>query len=417
MSQNDTRTAGVPDDWTAALDRFHKSELFAGVSKTTRANRRGHVRAAAGWLHMPLAEVTTADLQRYLDHRAFMPATRRNYVKSYRAFFRWCHDSGTLSVDPSAELRLDLRDDEEQRVRTRARTTRERRLTGPAPTPVPEPWATWVMDYRRYKRAGGTPETTLRLRTSHLERAARALTPIAPDDVTLDDLIDWMVGETWATETRRSVRSTLRDFYRWATDTGRVTDDPAAPLPAVRSSVGVPKPVAERDYQTALLDAPPRVRLMLRLAAEIGLRRAEVAQVHTRDILDVVTGGHALVVHGKGAKERVLPLSVTLAADLKSTPAPTGWLFPSDTRTGHLTPATVGDLVGRVLPAGTTMHMLRHRFATAAYAASGDLLTVQRLLGHSDPNTTQRYVSVSDGPARDLMNQIERISDPMRVSR
>jgi len=49
---------------------------------------------------------------------------------------------------------------------------------------------------------------------------------------------------------------------------------------------------------------------------------------------------------------------------------------------------------------GVTMHQLRHRFATMAYAVDTDVLVVQRLLGHASPATTQRYVRTDDRAAR-----------------
>jgi site-specific recombinase XerC len=50
--------------------------------------------------------------------------------------------------------------------------------------------------------------------------------------------------------------------------------------------------------------------------------------------------------------------------------------------------------VRRALGRGWTAHKLRHRFATAAYAGNRGLLAVQQLLGHSKPETTQRYTAL-----------------------
>src|SRR5690606_22561104 len=77
----------------------------------------------------------------------------------------------------------------------------------------------------------------------------------------------------------------------------------------------------------ALLAAPPRETLMLRLAAEMGLRRGEVAQVHTDDVLDDLIGW-SLVVHGKGGRDRVVPMPGTLARAIQDRPR--GYLFPGD---------------------------------------------------------------------------------------
>ena len=53
--------------------------------------------------------------------------------------------------------------------------------------------------------------------------------------------------------------------------------------------------------------ADTRTKLILRLTAEARLRRAKVAQVHIRDLMDV--GSPQVLVHGKGGKQRVAPIS------------------------------------------------------------------------------------------------------------
>ena len=69
-----------------------------------------------------------------------------------------------------------------------------------------------------------------------------------------------------------------------------------------------------------------------------------------------------------------------------------GWLFPGQVD-GHLSPDYVGTLLRRLLGRGYSAHTLRHRFASRAYAGTRDLLAVQNLLGHSKPETTQRYIA------------------------
>jgi integrase/recombinase XerC len=146
--------------------------------------------------------------------------------------------------------------------------------------------------------------------------------------------------------------------------------------------------------------ATPREQLMLRLAAEMGLRRAEVAVIHSRDIFEDM-GGHSLTVHGKGGKERDVPLPPGLASQIRA--EGTGYLFPGDDA-GHLSPRWVGKLVTLLLPDELTMHTLRHRFATRAYAVDKDVFVVQELLGHASPATTRRYVLVPrDGLRRTVL--------------
>jgi integrase len=221
--------------------------------------------------------------------------------------------------------------------------------------------------------------------------------------LTADDLADWLSRHHWARETTRSARTALRAFYGWAYDLGHLDDNPAVLLPRVRALPPNPRPASEDAYRDALARADPDETLMLRLAAELGLRRAEVAAVHSRDLDQDNAGGWWLTVRGKGERTRRLPLSHALAALLRDRQP--GYVFPGKIG-GHLSPDYVGVRVTALLPAGVTMHALRHRFATLAYALGRDVFTVQRLLGHASPATTQRYVQTSDATMRGLVDAV-----------
>ena len=106
-----------------------------------------------------------------------------------------------------------------------------------------------------------------------------------------------------------------------------------------------------------------------------------------------------LRVHGKGARQRTVPLTDDLASMLRGMPE--GWAFPNG-QGGHLSAGYLSKQVSELLPEGVTMHALRHRFATQAYNVDRDVFAVQRFLGHASPTTTQRYVLVSDQNLRAL---------------
>lgn len=107
-----------------------------------------------------------------------------------------------------------------------------------------------------------------------------------PTEVTGEQLIAWLGRHTeWAMETRRGRRTAGR-FFLWACKTGLIPVHIADDLPVVRELVAPARPAPDHAWQQALLAATPRVAIMLRLAAEAGLRRGEVAVVHTRDLVD-----------------------------------------------------------------------------------------------------------------------------------
>jgi integrase len=143
-------------------------------------------------------------------------------------------------------------------------------------------------------------------------------------------------------------------------------------------------------------EADARVLLMLRLASGLGMRRGEVARVHTDDLTrDLV--GWSLRVHGKGSRDRTLPLPDGLARDIIARGP--GFVFPGSVD-GHLSARWVGKLVSRMLPGADTMHSLRHLAATELHNATHDLRLVQRVLGHASLATTQVYVHVDDDAMR-----------------
>jgi len=260
---------------------------------------------------------------------------------------------------------------------------------------VPSPWVAPLNAWEAWLRAADRPATTRYLRDYQVRRFA-AMSWGGPWTVTTDELVAWLGGQEWATETKRSYRAALRSFFGWAHTSGRMNHNPAGLLPPIKPPRRLPRPTPETVLASALLAADQRVQLMVLLAARQGLRRSEIAQVHTRDLEQDLLGW-SLHVHGKGAKERMVPLSEHVQVLLSS--APQGFLFPGQID-GHLSPAHVGKLVSKVLGPGWTTHTLRHRFATVAYAGERDLFAVQRLLGHSKPETTQLYVLIPDASLR-----------------
>ena len=254
-------------------------------------------------------------------------------------------------------------------------------------------WDADIDEFVQHLRAGGAAESTVRLRRMHLKRALTWL-GMPPWAATTPDLEAYLAAHEWAPETRKSVRSSLRAFYGWGEEAGHIATDPARRLPNVTVPQGKPKPAPTDVLTAALAASPRRTRLMLMLAAYAGLRRAEIATLHSRDIV-----GDLLRITGKGGRTRIVPMHPDLIEALDGA---TGWIFPGDDR-GHLSPDRVGRIMSVALGgslSGWTAHTLRHRFATRAYAGDRDILSVQQLLGHSSVATTQRYTQPPDDALR-----------------
>lgn len=268
---------------------------------------------------------------------------------------------------------------------------------------VPTTWIPAIEQYTTACRSGGAPDSTIRTRTDHLKRLARVF-PRSPWTVTGAALTSWTGAQDWSVAYRRSFRQSLVNFYGWAVECGLIESSPAALLPTVKPAKPRPRPVPEIIYREALSRANDRSRMMLRLAAECGMRRGEVCQAHTRDVIEDLTGW-SIIVHGKGGKQRIVPLPDDLAVELYVF-CQRGYFFPGRIN-GHLSDRYVGTIVARLLPGTRTMHKLRHKFATDAFAIDSNIVAVQELLGHDSPVTTRAYVALPDDALRATINAMQ----------
>ena len=227
--------------------------------------------------------------------------------------------------------------------------------------------------------------------------------------------------------------ASIRTFYRWAHARGVIADDPAAllgrpkvasRLPAVlrpaeaaalmeapndtggRATRRQPEGEANGEERAELeMGAALRDRAILELLYGSGLRVGEVCSL-TTDRIDLSRG--RLVVHGKGSKERELPLSDYASEALRRylrdgrrlfTEQPVGWAF-YNRRRNPMTPRDVRAMVEKyrqmvLSDRHLSPHTLRHSFATHLLEGGADIRAVQELLGHASLGTTQRYTHVS----------------------
>lgn len=225
-----------------------------------------------------------------------------------------------------------------------------------------------------------------------LQRALRC----CPMDATSDQVEQWYAALTMSPEGRATELRHIRQFYRWAQRFGLRTDDPTIRLDAPRLTRRLPRPIRDDDLAAALDFAADRVRPMLLFAAFAGLRAGEIARLRRDAIRDDLTPPVLIVEDGKGGRQRIIPLHPQLATVLSELPV-RGWLFPRhDGQPGHIPPHLVSQLANRALrDAGTssTLHTLRHRFATKCYGATLDLRVTQELMGHASPVTTAQYAA------------------------
>jgi integrase/recombinase XerD len=215
--------------------------------------------------------------------------------------------------------------------------------------------------------------------------------------VTLDDL-ERFVSRWTSPQSRQSITSDLRVFFRWCRAREHIVKDPTEFLEAPRLKNRAASPIPPADVRRAITAASGRTRTMIMLAAFAGLRVSEIGALRGED----VRWDEELIVvrDGKGGKDRIVPLAPELAAELARYPQ-TGPLFPGHPGRGRypdkvgLSPERVSQLVVdhlRALDIPGRAHDFRHGFCTELIRASnGNVVLVAQLMGHDHIATTQRY--------------------------
>jgi integrase/recombinase XerC len=172
----------------------------------------------------------------------------------------------------------------------------------------------------------------------------------------------------------------------------------------------LPRPIAETDLELAIATADPRARVILALAGMAGLRAVEIARLKRDDILDQ-HDPPMLMIHGKGDKPRLVPLSSALLMELHAYGL--GNRGPVIRRLDglhtHVSPSLVSTVANRHLHAmgiADTLHSLRHRTGSILYKRTKDIRLVQDVLGHSSPATAAIYTQWSQEDAPRAMEQL-----------
>jgi integrase/recombinase XerD len=163
---------------------------------------------------------------------------------------------------------------------------------------------------------------------------------------------------------------------------------------------------------------PGRQRVMVQTAYACGLRINEL--LHLR-VTDIDSSRMVVVVRqGKGRKDRLVPLSSRLLAELRGywrQYRPATWLFPGLSAGQPLTDGTFHrwfqELVRRAgFRKRVTCHTLRHSFATHLLEAGVDLATLQVLLGHSHLRSTVGYLHISTRHLKRMPSLLDLLGIP-----
>jgi integrase/recombinase XerD len=246
------------------------------------------------------------------------------------------------------------------------------------------------------------------------------------------DFLDHLEAERGNCPRTRNARlAAIRSFMRYVS-----FRDPAS-LPIAQRVLGIPAKRFDqhvlgfltREEVAAILDAPDRSTwtghrdaVLLATLYNTGARVSEITRLRAGDVL--LDRGAAVHLHGKGRKERVLPLWKSTAAALrawltKTGQAPDAPVFPGRAGTA-LSRSGVRDRLGHAVAVAAqrcptlrerrvSPHTLRHTTAMHLLQAGVDLGSIALWLGHESPATTHLYLE-ADLAMKEAT--LRRVSDP-----
>ncbi len=211
----------------------------------------------------------------------------------------------------------------------------------------------------------------------------------------------------------------VRSLYRWLAQEGVVEQNPAKLVSTPRLPKKLPR-VPTIEEMNTMLDGkmpevasfPERDRLLFELLYGCGIRNSELVGINLEDIS---LSNEAILIRGKGKKERFVPFGGSALAALsaympwrhqllnalkKKTVTKGSPPLLINQRGGRLTTRSVGRIIKRIAIAKGMSpevhpHTLRHAFGTHMLEEGADLRAIQELLGHERLATTQRYTQLS----------------------
>ena len=142
----------------------------------------------------------------------------------------------------------------------------------------------------------------------------------------------------------------------------------------------------------------PKQRMFLTTLYATGMRFSEAAHLHVHDIDSKLM--QIRITRGKGAKDRLVPLSPRLLDELREywkQYKPSSLLFPGNSADKTYCDTSIQKTIKKSarlakIHKNVTPHTLRHSYATGLLEAGVDLLTISRLLGHASFATTMVYL-------------------------
>lgn len=236
------------------------------------------------------------------------------------------------------------------------------------------------------------------------------------------------VTRNWSSGTFITYHKTLLVFFRWCIENGHMEKNYVEDIETPKLKKGLPKKISKNDALKLLEIAYNypytyhflryRNHAIFSMFLFAGLRKSELLKLKYTDVdIENLT---IFIRNGKGGRDRIIPMSNTLAQSLKRYLVERRRLkktcpefFASLNRNNGFSDSGIRNLTRKMKDASGinfSLHKLRHTFATLMIEGGCDIYSLSRMMGHSDIKTTTIYLSAT---AEHLRGQM--IKHPLNI--
>lgn len=286
----------------------------------------------------------------------------------------------------------------------------------------------YVNEFLESLKADGKSKCTIDAYRLDLKGFYEYFNCVELDVIRYSDLREWvnnMENKGLSANTRARKISAVKSFFKYLSKMELVYRNPANGLETPKLEKKQPVVISNEDASEILFYAKNdggsemfyfRDYSIMAVFLFTGIRREELTNITLNDV-DLKNG--TILIHGKGNNQRTVYINETLYAILSeyikvyrkriSKSKNSVFLFPSCC-SEKVSVRTVNNIVNKFFEAagikqkGVSAHILRKRFATTLFQKTNDIALTSKMLGHSSPTVTMRYVIMDEDSMRNAAN-------------
>lgn len=287
-----------------------------------------------------------------------------------------------------------------------------------------------IEGYLKSLKADGKSKHTIENYGRDLQRFARYFEGVSVESIDYPMMRNWansMAEEGLKAGTRARMISTVRSFYRYLYRLGIVIQSPAEALERPKIEAVCPVVISGEEAHDLIENTKfsrsdllwNRDYTIMSMFLYTGIRREELTNIK---LCDVDLEKKVILIHGKGCKQRIVVINSKLFPVLKDyiqyyrkriiTAGESDYLFPS-IKSVKMAVNSVNHVVNKAMEEtgikkkGVSAHVLRKRFATTVFDKTGDIGITSKMLGHSSPTVTMRYVVMEENQMRKAAESLD----------